>query len=125
MPIAANGATCTIVSDFVLSPANKHAVTVESLREQLGRLGGSVFELRSLEATIEGAPMVPFSVLGQLRREMIEQLNSSPLRAERTVDHPGTLDRLLSSMPVGENPEECTAAVAVALPDIGTVACGR
>jgi putative protease len=41
----------------------------------LGRLGGSVFELRGLEATIEGQPMVPLSVLGQVRKGMISALD--------------------------------------------------
>ena len=41
------------------------------LNEQLGRLGGTVYELRNLAARIDGQPMVPLSVLGKLRHEMV------------------------------------------------------
>ncbi len=58
-------------------PARKHSLTDQVLREQLGRLGASVYRLRNLTAVIEGSPMVPLSVLGELRREMIARLDSA------------------------------------------------
>jgi putative protease len=82
---AANGATCQVASESPLEVARKHAVTTDHLREQLSRLGATIFELRNLTATIDGAPMVPLSVLGKLRREMIEQLNSTKMRVSRTI----------------------------------------
>ncbi len=71
---AANGATCDVESTEPLAAANKHPLTHHVLEEQLGRLGGTVYELRNLRAEIVGEPMVPLSVLGKLRHEMIEQL---------------------------------------------------
>jgi len=59
-----------------LAEANKHAIDDKMLTEQLGRLGGSPFVLRSLTAHIEGRPMVPFSVLGLLRKEMLHRLET-------------------------------------------------
>jgi putative protease len=74
---ADNGATCNVESAEVLAAANKHPLTQEVLEQQLGRLGGTVYELRKLGADIVGGPMAPLSVLGKLRREMVEQLSRS------------------------------------------------
>jgi putative protease len=71
---AANGATCNVTSADALAAATKHPLTKEVLEQQLDRLGGTIYELRSLRAEIVGAPMAPLSVLGKLRHEMIEQL---------------------------------------------------
>jgi putative protease len=67
-----------------LAAAIKHPLTVETLEKQLGRLGGSGFVLRQLTASIEGAPMVPLSVLGQLRHELVGKLAA----ARETVGRP-------------------------------------
>ncbi len=69
-----NGATCEVISNSPLEVARKHPATADLLRSQLGRLGQTVFELQSLEATIDGGPMIPLSVLSELRREMVRQL---------------------------------------------------
>ncbi len=74
---AASGATAEIESADPLVQATQHPITEELLRTQLGRLGATVYELRSLECEIVDQPMIPLSVLGRLRREMIERLESS------------------------------------------------
>ena len=74
---AASGAVCLAVSPDPLPEAEKHPLTSQVLQDQLGRLGGTIYELRHLEAKIDGQPMVPLSVLGKLRRTMIEQLGAS------------------------------------------------
>ncbi|MEQ8788569.1 MAG: DUF3656 domain-containing protein [Pirellulaceae bacterium] len=71
----AGGEAVTVASSEPLREAVKHPLTREVLQTQLGRLGGSVYALGSLEASIEGRPMVPLSVLGKLRHELIEQLD--------------------------------------------------
>ena len=67
-----------------LEEATKHPADESMLREKLGRLGGTPFYLRELEATIGGDPMVPMAQLNGLRRELVEalleQLNESPSR---------------------------------------------
>jgi putative protease len=73
----ATGATCRVESPDVLAEAEKHPLTEETLRTQLARLGGTIYELRTVDARIIGRPMAPFSELGKLRREMIEQLDAS------------------------------------------------
>lgn len=59
-----------------LCEAQKHAIDESKLTEQFSRLGGSAYFLRSLKAEIDGRPMVPFSILGQLRREMLDALTT-------------------------------------------------
>jgi len=72
------GATIRLTSTENLEPARKHPLTMEMLREQLDRLGGTIYSLGNVEAEIIGNPMVPLSVLGNLRREMLVQLDMHP-----------------------------------------------
>lgn len=65
------------VSEEPLAEAIRHPLTRETLEQQLGRLGGSGFNLARLNASIDGTPMVPLSVLGKLRREIVEALTKS------------------------------------------------
>ena len=60
-----------------LPVATKHAITAEFLREQLSRLGNTVYELRQLDAEIIGGPMVPLSVLSKLRQELVVRLDDA------------------------------------------------
>jgi len=82
---AASGGACRVESPQALVEALRHPLTAELLREQLGRLGGTPYVLRNLEAAIEGRPMVPLSVLGKLRHEMVRQLEESAVRPAWTV----------------------------------------
>ena len=77
----AAGATCGVVSAEPARTATKHALSIETLRDQLGRLGGTPFLLRDLTAEISGSPMLPFSLLGQVRHDLVAAL-------ERAVLHP-------------------------------------
>lgn len=54
--------------------ARKHSLDEARLREQLGRLGNTPFELAELRAEIDGAIMVPMSRLNDLRRVAVDQL---------------------------------------------------
>ena len=69
----AGGATCEVASEEAAVEAKKHPLTEDVLRELLGRLGGTPFELRELTAAIEGRPMLPLSVLGKLRHALVER----------------------------------------------------
>ncbi len=59
-----------------LAEAIRHPLTRESLAAQLGRLGGTGFALMRLDAQIDGSPMVPLSVLGELRRQIVAKLEA-------------------------------------------------
>ncbi|MEY3459200.1 MAG: putative protease YhbU precursor, partial [Planctomycetota bacterium] len=89
--VAENGCRCEVESSELLAAAVRHAATQEFLQEQLGRLGGTVYELRGFECEISGGPMVPLSVLGRVRRAMLEQLQGSLPRVNRVQSPPGAV----------------------------------
>jgi putative protease len=82
-----------------LSAAHKHPIDAQTLREQLGRLGGSAYVLRELTAEISGDPMVPLSVLGQARKQIIHWLDLQARKPpSRELDSEGTATRMLSEV---------------------------
>ncbi|MCC6126934.1 MAG: U32 family peptidase [Pirellulales bacterium] len=84
------GAACRLESPQSLPEAQKHPLSEETLRAQLGRLGGTIYELRGLDVNIIGQPMLPFSELGKLRRAMIAQLDASLARPAPRELYPGS-----------------------------------
>ena len=100
---AANGCRCDVISDTPLQAAAKHPLSQQLLHEQLSRLGSSVFHLSDLQSEIAGGPMVPLSVLGRLRRELLEQLSSSLPRLQRPLADPDALARLRSQFPPSQS----------------------
>jgi len=72
---SATGRRATVRSSEPLARAETLAADLKLLRTQLGRLGGTFYQLRLLEATIEGRPMVPMSLLNSLRRELVARLD--------------------------------------------------
>jgi U32 family peptidase len=98
---AENGAEATVESAAALAVAVRHPLTEAVLREQLGRLGGSVYVLRSLNAHIDGGPMAPLSVLGQVRKELIAALDRSfDARPRRTMADESIVGALRASIEV-------------------------
>ena len=77
---SAGGQTCQVESPEPLAAARKHPLTVEVLTEQLGRLGGTNYVLGTCQAMIVGEPMVPLSVLGKLRHELVQSLDEAASR---------------------------------------------
>ena len=61
-------------SSVSLQPADKHPLTAETLRAQLGRLGDTPYELASLDYQLQGGCHLPLSELNRLRRELVEAL---------------------------------------------------
>ena len=100
--IAKNGCVCRVESEQSLEIAQKHPITVDVLREQLSRLGGTAFELLNLTATIVGTPMVPLSVLGKLRKQMVEQLDGSLPMPVAVLCRDSALDQLRHRLPIRE-----------------------
>jgi putative protease len=72
---AATGGRATLRSLAPLAVAQSQPADHALFATQLGRLGGTVYHLERLEARIEGRPMVPMSMLNQLRRELVAQLD--------------------------------------------------
>ncbi len=64
----------TVRSAEPLGVAQRRAVDADYLREQLGRMGTTPYELVDLQLDIKGSPFAPSSLLNNLRREAVEQL---------------------------------------------------
>jgi putative protease len=62
-------------------------------------LGGSKYDLESLTCELDGGPMVPLSVIGRLRRELVDALDTA-LQAppERAIAPAGTAIRMLDEV---------------------------
>ena len=67
-----------VSSAMPLQIAQKRPLTTETLRDQLGRLGGTGFALGHLDNNLEGEVILPLSELNRLRREVIEKLATAP-----------------------------------------------
>lgn len=68
------GHTVTITSEQPAEEALKRPLDDELLRDQLGRLGGTVYHLDELTFHANGNVIVPKSELNRMRREAAEQL---------------------------------------------------
>ncbi len=63
-------------SAMLLARAEKQPLTSDRLREQLGRLGGTLFKLGELKNCLEGAVVLPVSELNRLRRAAVHELET-------------------------------------------------
>jgi putative protease len=66
-----------VTSRIALETARNHPLNPESLRAQLGKLGGTGLALRHLDFQILGACILPLSELNRLRRELVERLSTN------------------------------------------------
>jgi putative protease len=77
------GHVVKLESTLPLALAEKQPLTPARLRDQLGRLGGTPFELGELASFLEGHVIVPVSELNRLRRAAVaalEELRAIPQR---------------------------------------------
>jgi putative protease len=75
--------------------ARKHPLTTDALREQLGRLGDTPFELTDVDNRLPADAMVPRSVLNDLRRQAVgELLAARETHGRVAVVEPDALERL-------------------------------
>ncbi len=97
----ATGYRATAESTEPLAHAESLPADEALFTAQLGRMGGTIYQLRRVEATIEGQPMVPMSLLNRLRRHLIERLDTeatSPLT--RAITAEPVLPNLIESIAV-------------------------
>jgi len=64
-------------SEQPLGTAQTKALTAESLHQQFARLGGTPYRLALLTANISGSPFAPMSMLNQIRRDAVTQLEAA------------------------------------------------
>ena len=68
------GQAVTVLSEQLLELAMKRPLTADYLSEQLGRLGGTMFELAEIDVYLSGDLIVPVKELNRMRREAVDQL---------------------------------------------------
>jgi putative protease len=68
------GVQTTVHSADPLPMAQSRAIDVDYLRDQLGRLGNTPYELAAIELDRQGRPFAPASLLNSLRRQAVETL---------------------------------------------------
>ncbi|MBI3854080.1 MAG: DUF3656 domain-containing protein [Planctomycetes bacterium] len=90
-----------------LQVAVKRPLTADYLRQQLGRMGNTPFELRGLEVKL-GQVMVPVSLLNDLRRRLCEDLEKVRRANPGYEIRPGALDRLRTKPTRTEGTPELT-----------------
>ena len=116
---AATGAACRLESPEPLPEAVKHPLSAETLIAQFGRLGKTSYELRRLDAKIDGRPMVPLSVLGKLRHEMVRQLDAAAAQPPRRRIAEGSVLAALRAEQGGGSATATPASVATPTSVVG------
>lgn len=74
-----------VVSAMPLEPALQRPLNAEVLQNQLGRLGGTPYELGEVAIELDGAVMLPVSELNRMRRALVAQyadVKCEPVRQE-------------------------------------------
>jgi putative protease len=77
------GHVVQIDSAMPLARAEKQPLSTERLRDQLGRLGATAFELREMKNLLQGPVILPMSELNRLRRELVAQMETLRARPKR------------------------------------------
>jgi U32 family peptidase len=83
-----SGLSVTVESPSPLTAAQNRGLTLEMLKEQLGRLGNTPYELGDLSAEIAGSVFVPASLLNRMRRDAVERLEQLQSRPVTRSIHP-------------------------------------
>jgi putative protease len=71
----ATGIEVTVSSTEPLALAQSSQADSTLVAEQIGRMGGTIYNPTHISAHVTGAPMVPKSLLNQLRRELVAKLD--------------------------------------------------
>jgi putative protease len=83
--IGTAGVHTRVESSVPLARSQKHPATLEFFRDHLGRLGNTPYTLDDVQADIQGDPFVPSSLLNDLRRQAVAQLEALQSGGARAV----------------------------------------
>jgi putative protease len=101
-----------VASAMPLEVATNRPLTEAGLRDQLGRLGGTVYELAGLDVVLSGNVILPVSELNRLRRAIVERLEQERLGAyARRRTTAVTVSDLLPQSP-------CRSETLLAMPEL-------
>jgi putative protease len=97
-----------------LQQANQRPATIESVTKQLSRLGETPYSLAEVKLDIREPVLIPASVLNDLRRQAIAQLESAIFGACEKQINRNALEELRKELvPVPPPPEQTPAQLAV------------
>lgn len=89
-PLRLEARGAVVESTMPLQAAAKHALSEATLREQLGRLGDTPFELESVDFRVEGECHIGLSELNRMRRDLVAALGGgteSPRQAATSASY--------------------------------------
>ena len=115
---SADGETITTRSEPTLAPATARALTRETLREQLGRMGDTPFVLGALDdAALAPGLFLPISAVNHLRQQAIEQLmlRRDWARDARLAERDENIDASIALLDTSRAPAPATHAEPFAL----------
>ncbi len=87
-----------VLSAMPLQAAEKRPLSEESLRDQLGRLGGTRYYVESLTAALEGAVILPVSELNRMRRALVELADAALRQKPAAAPATSTLRTMLEEV---------------------------
>lgn len=79
-----DGNSATAVGSYAAEKANNTPMSAERLKQQLEKLGASVFCAQNTEITIDDGIVIPVSEINSVRRAAVEKLEKERMRFERT-----------------------------------------
>ncbi|MBT8038497.1 MAG: U32 family peptidase [Verrucomicrobiae bacterium] len=90
-----SAAMVTVTSSEILESAQTRPLTTEFLENQLGRLGGTRWQLGCVTNDLIGAVMIPVSAVNRLRRALVESLDAQTREPAARIEPKGSLADLL------------------------------
>ncbi|WP_366144841.1 DUF3656 domain-containing protein [uncultured Chloroflexus sp.] len=111
--------TVVVQSAEPLTTAQNRPLDEATLRDQLGRLGDTAYQLTELTAVIEGKPFVPVSLLNQLRRQATAALAELQGQPPAITIHDPTrvLDEMLATVAPAAPPDTTHLHLLIRSPD--------
>jgi len=79
-----SGIRVEVQSTQIVQVAQQHPLDENTLREKLGRMGNTAFELRRLKISGDPNTMLPYSEINDVRRRAIDLLNARILQGRKT-----------------------------------------
>jgi len=78
-----DGNEAEAISDSQAFAAEKTPLSLEYLTKYISRLGNTPFEVENIDADLDGISMVPVSVINNLRRDIVSQIESARILKKR------------------------------------------
>ena len=99
----ADGNSATAQTKIIAEPAVNRPLTLETLKNQIGRLGNSIFALEKISADfLDDNLMIPISELNDVRRRVVEQLEILRLKKFEREKISAVKEKIYSSCEVEE-----------------------